>query len=90
MGDAPRSDGTSSRCGSRPRRGATAQAARLLEAAVAFAREHGAGAIELEVTDGNEAARRLYERYGFVETGRSEPLRDSSPLAVRALRLERG
>ncbi len=61
----------------------------LLDATVAFARENGGEVIELDVTDGNAAARRLYESCGFVETGRSDPLRMGSPLVVRALRLER-
>lgn len=60
---------------------------RLLDAAVGFAREHGAETIELGVTDGNDAARALYERYGFVDTGRAEPLESHPELTVRYLRL---
>jgi ribosomal protein S18 acetylase RimI-like enzyme len=58
----------------------------LLDATVAFA---GEAEVLLSVTDGNEVARRLYERYGFVETGLTEPLRSGSSLLVRELRLER-
>ena len=58
----------------------------LLDAVVVFA---GDAEVLLSVTDGNEAARRLYERYGFVETGLTEPLRSGSSLLVRELRLER-
>lgn len=59
----------------------------LLEAAVSFAREHGPEAIELGVTDGNDPARSVYEGYGFVDTGRAEPLESHPELTVRYLRL---
>lgn len=55
----------------------------LLDAVVGFAREHGAAEIVLSVTDGNGAARTLYERYGFADTGESEPLRSNPALTVR-------
>ena len=58
----------------------------LLDAVVSFG---GDREIVLGVTEGNDAARRLYERYGFVGTGESEPLRPGSPLAVHELRLAR-
>ncbi len=57
----------------------------LLDAAVGFAE----GEVRLSVTDGNDDARRLYERYGFVDIGQSEPLRSNPALTVRELRLER-
>lgn len=41
----------------------------------------------LHVTQGNEGARRLYERAGFRPTGRTEPLRDGSPLVIEEMRL---
>lgn len=46
----------------------------LVEAACAHAR--GAGAVEvcLWVADGNERARRAYERWGFAATGERQPL----------------
>jgi ribosomal protein S18 acetylase RimI-like enzyme len=58
----------------------------LLDAAVAFA---GEAEVRLSVADGNDSARRLYERYGFVDTGLAGPLRPGSTLLVRELRLER-
>jgi len=57
----------------------------LLDAAVAFTD----GEVRLSVTDGNDDARRLYERYGFVDTGETEPLRSDPALTIRELRLER-
>jgi ribosomal protein S18 acetylase RimI-like enzyme len=59
----------------------------LLERVVAFARERGATEILLSVTDGNDAARALYERYGFVDTGATEPLASHPELLVREMRL---
>jgi [ribosomal protein S18]-alanine N-acetyltransferase len=43
---------------------------RLCEAVVEWCRDEGAEAVELEVRDGGEAARRLYVGMGFRETGR--------------------
>ena len=59
----------------------------LLDAVVRFAREHGADEIVLGVTDGNDTARALYESFGFVDNGESEPLVSHPELAVRYLRL---
>jgi ribosomal protein S18 acetylase RimI-like enzyme len=59
----------------------------LLDAVVAFARDHGAHELVLSVTDGNDTARALYERYGFADTGDSEPLRSNTALTVRDLSL---
>jgi RimJ/RimL family protein N-acetyltransferase len=42
---------------------------RLVEAALAHARGRGARVVQLTVTDGNDAARGLYERSGFVAFG---------------------
>ena len=42
----------------------------LCEAVVEWARGMGAGAMELEVREGNVAGRALYRRLGFEETGR--------------------
>ena len=58
----------------------------LLEAAVAYCGEHE---IRLSVTDGNDAARRLYERAGFVATGFTEPLRSNEALGMHEFRLAR-
>jgi [ribosomal protein S18]-alanine N-acetyltransferase len=43
---------------------------RLCDAVVEWCRDEGAVAVELEVRDGGEAARRLYVGMGFQETGR--------------------
>jgi ribosomal protein S18 acetylase RimI-like enzyme len=60
----------------------------LLDAVVAWARGQDPGrAIKLGVTDGNNAARALYESYGFRDNGVSEPLRATSKLLVRHLEL---
>jgi ribosomal protein S18 acetylase RimI-like enzyme len=60
----------------------------LLDAVVAWAKERAANrAIRLSVTDGNDEARRLYERYGFADTGVTEPLRSNSALTIRELEL---
>jgi ribosomal protein S18 acetylase RimI-like enzyme len=61
----------------------------LLDACTAYARGQSGDEIRLSVTDGNEQARGLYEHYGFVDTGESEPLRDGSSLTIRELRLRR-
>jgi [ribosomal protein S18]-alanine N-acetyltransferase len=59
----------------------------LLAAAIAAARQAGAQQILLEVRESNRAARGLYGRYGFRETGRrtryySSPEEDAILLAV--------
>lgn len=59
-------------------------AAALLGAAVAFA---GDAPVYLGVTEGNDSARRLYERHGFLATGVVEPLRPGSELSIHELRL---
>lgn len=51
---------------------------RVLDRIVGWAREY-ALRTHLDVTHGNDAARRLYAAYGFVVTGESEPLRPGSP-----------
>lgn len=60
---------------------------RLLDAVVGFIRAQGAREAFLGVTVGNDGARRLYETYGFADTGVTYPLREGSPLTVRELRL---
>ena len=42
----------------------------MLATAVAYAEEHGAEKVWLEVREGNADALRLYKRYGFREVGR--------------------
>lgn len=54
---------------------------RILGHVVAWGRAAGLD-VRLQVTVGNEAARRLYESSGFVGTGDTEPLRPGSPLRV--------
>ncbi len=51
---------------------------KLLERVVARATEQGLRC-HLDVTVGNDAARRLYEGYGFVGTGEVAPLNERSP-----------
>jgi ribosomal protein S18 acetylase RimI-like enzyme len=41
----------------------------LLDATVGFARDHGDREVFVSVAEGNDPARLLYERYGFVATG---------------------
>ena len=45
----------------------------LARAVITWAAAHGAAAVSLTVVDGNEHARRLYERLGFTATGHREP-----------------
>lgn len=44
----------------------------------------------LDVTRGNDAARRLYERFGFRATGEARPLREGSSLMVERMALPDG
>jgi ribosomal protein S18 acetylase RimI-like enzyme len=59
---------------------------RLLGQLVARARARGLE-VFLHVTEGNEAARRLYLEHGFAPTGEWEPLREGSDLRIELLRL---
>jgi len=61
---------------------------RLLDAVVEFQRGRGATESVLGVVEGNGAAQALYERYGYVDTGIANPLREGEPLIVRELRLK--
>lgn len=60
----------------------------LLDAVVAFIRGQGATEVVLGVTDGNDAARALYERYGFAFNGVTNPLREGESLIVREMKLQ--
>ncbi len=58
----------------------------LLTWLVDWANERDISTVELHVTDGNDGARRLYERFGFRATGEWEPLRAGSDLQIELLR----
>ena len=58
----------------------------LLDAAIAFA---GEADVHLSVMETNSGARRFYERYGFVATGSTEPLRSNPSLMIHELVLRR-
>lgn len=51
---------------------------RLLDAGLAWARSHAALEVSLQLGEGQHAARRLYERAGFRDTGQREPARPGS------------
>jgi ribosomal protein S18 acetylase RimI-like enzyme len=70
-----------------PARG-TGVADDLVGAVKAWAVERGAPSLVLDVTEGNEAARRLYERHGFVATGASDALASHPELRNHELRLD--
>jgi len=53
----------------------TGVAVALLKAVISWAASEGASEVSLGVADGNEQARRFYERAGFIPTGASQPLR---------------
>jgi ribosomal protein S18 acetylase RimI-like enzyme len=59
----------------------------LVEATASWAKSRGFGALFLWVTESNGAARRLYERCGFTETGERQPL-PSDP-ALPEIRMRR-
>ena len=54
----------------------------LVEAVLDCARRDGASSLKLSVTEGNDAAFRLYQSCGFKDSGMRDPLRDGSPLSV--------
>lgn len=59
----------------------------LLDAAITWARLAGAHTLELNVTNGNSKAMRLYERVGFRPIGALEPLRPGSQLLSQSMQL---
>ena len=59
----------------------------LVETVKAWAREDGATELQLQVTEGNERAVRLYERCGFRTTGSSTPLPRNPRLIEREMRV---
>lgn len=60
---------------------------RLLDALVAWCRTAAYDEVRLHVTEGNDAARRLYVGRGFEPTGTWEPLREGSSLRIEELAL---
>jgi len=54
----------------------------LVERVIQWSTELGAQRIVLQVTDGNAAARRLYENAKFLSTGQRTPLRETAELLV--------
>ena len=62
------------------RRGGAGRA--LIEAVIAWAAQRGARQMLTAVTEGNDAALRLYERAGFADTGAREPLGHSDAVTV--------
>ena len=62
-------------------------AAALLDAAVAWARSRKARTMQLGVMNGNDAARRLYERAGFAAAGAPEPPRPGDARLEQMMRL---
>ena len=62
--------------------------ARLVKAAVDWARERKVRSIHLRVTCGDTAAVRLYQRAGFQPVGDPEPLRPSSVELAQPMRLD--
>ncbi|KQQ97005.1 GNAT family N-acetyltransferase [Massilia sp. Leaf139] len=63
-------------------------AAALLDAALVWARAIGARSMQLGVVCGNAAARRLYERAGFVDVGEPEPQRPGSERMEQIMRFD--
>jgi GNAT superfamily N-acetyltransferase len=56
----------------------------VIEVLRGWAAEHGLR-LHLDVTVGNDAARRVYEAIGFVATGETRPLRPGSPYDVERM-----
>jgi GNAT superfamily N-acetyltransferase len=60
-------------------------AARILERLLDHPDAEGRSVL-LHVAEGNDTARRLYERHGFTEDGETQPLRDGSEVRIRTMR----
>jgi ribosomal protein S18 acetylase RimI-like enzyme len=65
----------------------TGAAARLVEAVCRWAIDDGGRVVSLWVADGNDGARRFYERLGFTGTGERQPLPSAPEIGEE--RLER-
>jgi RimJ/RimL family protein N-acetyltransferase len=57
----------------------------LVAEVLAWSREHGYERVELRVADGNESARNLFLRNGFVPTGVREPLESDPSVGTERL-----
>ncbi len=57
----------------------------LVTDVLSWARENGWPSVSLRVADGNDAARRLFERNGFVPTGHREPLESDPTVGTETL-----
>lgn len=62
--------------------------ARLLDEVLAAARRRGVTQLYLEVRDSNDAALRLYERFGFREVGRRRRYYQDPPEDARVMMLD--
>lgn len=65
-------------------------AAQLLDAVVGWARTTGYRRVGLDVTDRAPAARRCYERYGFVANGVTKPLDRDRSISLAELHYDLG
>jgi len=63
----------------------TGVAGDLLTAVISWAESQGPGALRLVVAEDNVAARRFYERHGFVSTGKREPLRSRPQVSTQEM-----
>ncbi|MEW1953766.1 GNAT family N-acetyltransferase [Terrabacter sp. NPDC080008] len=59
-------------------------AARILQRLLEYA-DHVGRPVTLHVTQGNDGARRLYERHGFTATGEVQPLREGSSVRIETM-----
>lgn len=66
----------------------TGVADELLQSVIAWAEQEGADGICLAVAEGNDRARRFYERAGFVPSGPGEPLRSRPDVCTTEMRLQ--
>jgi GNAT superfamily N-acetyltransferase len=62
--------------------------ANLIDAIKGWSRETGVRELQLQVTESNQDARRVYERHGFQATGRTEPLPRKPWLLEHEMRLK--
>ena len=63
---------------------------RLVGAVVQWAATTGVDEVRLRVAEGNERARRFYQRLGFENTGDLKPLRSNPGICVEEMRLHLG